>query len=77
MAFSGLNDPSTIHTDSMGILDGMWRGEEGFTGPKQKDADLWIFWERSLLTDCAEKNWDLDVKHETAHRTGKKDFHDV
>ena len=47
-----------------------WR-EEGRIGPKQKDADFWIkCWE--LLTDCAEKNWDLDVKHVKAHRTEKE-----
>ena len=41
IALASLIGPSTILTDEMGILDGLWRGEEGCLGPKQKDADLW------------------------------------
>ena len=38
MALSELVGPSTIHAESIGILDGLWRGEEGCIGPEQKDA---------------------------------------
>ena len=41
MALSGSIGPSTVHTDNLGMLDGLWRGREGCSGPKQKDADLW------------------------------------
>ena len=30
------------HPDKMGIIDGLWRREEGCMGLKQNDADLWI-----------------------------------
>ena len=36
MALSVLIGPSTVHTDNMGIWAGMWRGEQGYIGPKQK-----------------------------------------
>ena len=40
MALSGLVGASTIHTDGMVTLDGLWRREEGCIGPTQKFADL-------------------------------------
>ena len=46
---------STIHTESMGIIDALWRGN--------KDIDKHI----GLLTKIDEKEWDLDVKHVEAH----------
>ena len=63
---------STIHTGNLGTWDGLRRGEEGCIGPKQKDADSWIFCRGELLMDCVKKNSDLDVKHVRAHRTGKE-----
>ena len=43
--------------------------EEGYIGPKQNDADLWItIWE--LWTDRAVNDRDLEVMHVKAHRTG-------
>ena len=55
----------------MSILDALCRREEGWIGPKQKDADLWkTCWE--VLSECAEKDWNLDVKHVKAHRTEKE-----
>ena len=42
MALAGFIGTSTIHTGSMGNLDGLWSGEEGCIGPKQKDTDLWL-----------------------------------
>ena len=41
MALPSLIGPSTIHTEHMGSLDGLWRGAEGCSGAKQKYADLW------------------------------------
>ena len=34
-----ISDPSTIRTDKMGILDGLWRREYCIR-PQRKDADL-------------------------------------
>ena len=53
MALSELVGPSTIRTDRMGILDGLWRGEEGCIGPKEKDADWWI--KLLELIECSQK----------------------
>ena len=63
--------PSTIPSDSMSILDGLWRGEEGCIGPTQKDADLWIQ-NLGLITRLRGKHWDLDVKRVKAHWTEKE-----
>ena len=58
-----------IRTDNMGIIDGLWWAEDA--SDRGKHADLWIkIWE--LLMECAQKNWDLDVKHVKAHRTEKE-----
>ena len=38
-ALSELVGPSTTHTDNMGILDGLWRSEEGCIGQTHNDAD--------------------------------------
>ena len=55
----------------MSIIDGLWRRKEGCNGPKQNEADLRVkLWK--LLTECVEKNWDLDVNHVKAHRTDKE-----
>ena len=36
----------TVHVDSKGIIDGLWRGERKCKNPKAGDADLWIeIWE--------------------------------
>ena len=36
----------TVHVDNEGIIDGLWRGDMKCTGPKAKDAALWILiWE--------------------------------
>ena len=43
-------------------------GGEGCIGPTENVADLWIKI-LDLLTELAEKNCDLDVKHVKAHRT--------
>ena len=68
MSLAGLIDgPSTIHMDNVGINDGMWRGEEGCCGAKQKDADLSRNnWE--LSADCAENEWDLDLMNKHSPR---------
>ena len=63
---------TTIHTHSMGIRDGLWRGEEGCFGPIQKDADLCGSKNGELSIECSEKNWDVDVKHVKAHRMEKE-----
>ena len=39
MALASLTGSSTIHSGSTGILDGLWRREEGCIGQRQKDAD--------------------------------------
>ena len=71
LVLAGLIGPLTITTDNMGIVDGLWRREEGCSGPTQKDADLWRhIW--GLLTQCAERDWKLNVKHVKAYRTKKK-----
>ena len=50
---------------------GCWMREEGCIVSKQNDAHLLInIWE--LLTECAVKNRDLDVKHVKARRTEKE-----
>ena len=36
MALSGLIEPSTIHADNVGIIEGLSRGEEGCLGLEQK-----------------------------------------
>ena len=46
------------------------RGEDGCIGPKQKDADMWDFWE--LFEDRASKDCNLDVNHVKANRTEKE-----
>ena len=45
--------------------------EAGCIVPTHKDADFRTE-VGALLTDCAEKNWDLGVKHVKAHRTEKE-----
>ena len=67
MALSHLVGPSTIHTDSMDILDGSRRGEEGGIGHQKKPICGSQIWE--LLLQGSENNWDLDAKHVQAHRT--------
>ena len=57
MALSELVGPSTVHTDNMGIMDGLWRGEEGCVGPKTIRCDLWL----QFLFFFG--SWDVDVKH--------------
>ena len=42
MALASLIGPSTIHTDSMGIIDELCTGKKDKQKAKQKDADLWI-----------------------------------
>ena len=38
--------PAMVHVDNEGIIDGLWRGDMKCTGPKAKDAALWILiWE--------------------------------
>ena len=70
MAVASLIGPSSIHTDNIGLVDGLRRGEQGCCGPTQEDADLRIN-NRKVLTECAEKGRDLEVKHAKAHRAGK------
>ena len=31
-----------MHVDNKGISDGLWRGELQCSGPRAKDADVWI-----------------------------------
>ena len=31
-----------VHVDNKGTIDGLWRGEMKFTGPKAKVADWWF-----------------------------------
>ena len=63
--------PTTAHVDNKGIIDRLWRGEMICTGPKTKDADLWIMiWEevhRIHLEGCL-----LEVEHIKAHRSEKE-----
>ena len=73
MFFRTINHP---HTDKMGIIDGfLWRGEEGCLGLRQQDADCAIK-RCELPQECAEKDWDLDVKHVQAHRTKQEEGYD-
>ena len=71
MALAGLIGPSTIHTDTMGIVDGWWREEEGCIVSKLKDAAL-LLKNVVVVNESAEMNWDLDVKHAKPHRTEKE-----
>ena len=48
-SLSSLIGPYIIHADTVGSLDGLWRGEGGI-GTKQKDVKHW-----KLLMICAEK----------------------
>ena len=70
MALAGLIGPST-HTDGMTIVDGLWREEEGSIGPARHHADSGNHF-CELLTECAEREWRLEVKHAKAHRTEKE-----
>ena len=68
-AVAELVGPSVIHTDKMGILDGLWRSDEGCFGPEHKDADLWE--NMGAKTELSEKNWEVYEKHVKAHRSVK------
>ena len=59
MPLAGLVGPSSIYTDGRGNI-----------GCGNIDVDLWInSW--ALLTDCAEKEWDMDVKRVEGYRRKK------
>ena len=42
LALRGLGASATIHTDNLGILNGVHRGEKKCIGPKAQEADIWI-----------------------------------
>ena len=42
MTLKSLCEPAAIHNDNMGILDGLWKGEECGLDPMQKEAPMWI-----------------------------------
>ena len=63
-------DPSKVHVDNKGIIDGLWRGERNCTDPKAGDADLWIkIWEQSH--HLVSRDIVVEVEHVKAHRTKK------
>ena len=71
VALRGLCAPATIHTDSMGILNGLHRGEKMCIAPRAEEADLWIgLWEG--VEEVRDRDIRLDVMHVKAHRTQKK-----
>ena len=34
--------PTMLHVDNKGIIDGLWRTEMRYIGPRAEDADLWM-----------------------------------
>ena len=62
MTLESLCEPAAIHNDNVGILDGLWKGEEGGRGSKH--------WH--LLEEADKKDVPPDVKHVKAHRTQKE-----
>ena len=33
--------PTMLHVNNKGIIDGLWRAEMRYIGPRAEDADLW------------------------------------
>ena len=58
MALRGPSGAAATHTDNMGILGCLWKGEEEGSDPKQKDADLWTKI-RGLLQETDGQEWHL------------------
>ena len=65
--------PATVHVDKKGIIDGLWRGEMRCTGPRAKDADLWILIWEEFHRVHQEGVW-VEVEHVKAHSTRKCRF---
>ena len=71
VALRGLCAPATIHTDSMGILNGLHREEKMCIAPRAEEADLWIgLWEG--VEEVRDRDVRLDVMHVKADRTQKE-----
>ena len=63
-----------VHVNNRGIIDGLWRGEMGCSGPGAKDADLWILiWEE--LHGVRQEGILVEVEHVKAHRSKKEMQH--
>ena len=63
-----------MHTDNMGIMEGLWRGKEGCFGPKQKDADSWVNTWGILCELCGkELGPGCKVRQRTSYRKRKED----
>ena len=62
--------PPMVHVGSQGIIDGLWRGEMRYIGPRAKDANLWILiWEG--LHRVHQEDILMQVEHVRAYRTEK------
>ena len=61
---------ATIHTDNLGILNGVHRGEKKCIGPKAKEADFWVKIWKEIEEVRDEDIW-FDVKRVRAQRTQK------
>ena len=61
-----------VHVDNEGIIDGLWRGDMKFTGPKGKDAGLWILIREGLHTSSSRGHTGGGVEHVKAHRSKKE-----
>ena len=73
MAWSCVIGPATIHVD-MDIIDGMWRRQDGYTGPQQKrdrlvDQDLGI---ARRMCGTNMETWLWRTSKRIAHKQEKK-----
>ena len=67
-------DPTTVHVDNKGIINGLWRGEIKCIGPEAKDADLWLcIWEE--VRRIHQEGALLEVEHVKARRSKKEKPH--
>ena len=71
MVLASLVGLSTIHTDNMGIIV-CCGGEKNDALDRSRRMRIFMDANWELLTECAEKDWNLDVKQVKAHRTEKE-----
>ena len=60
-----------VHVHNKGFIDVLWKGEMRCSGPRAKDADLWILILEELHRVHQERIL-LDVAHVKAHGSKKR-----